>query len=146
MPIDFARGRDLTARVQFNGKPWDIKTKTVRVQEQGEVVMDQVNGEQRARTQKVTDGFLVTCETYEDGNSDILENYIANQANEDAGQRQLPVNPGIRFNWRDGSAGAFVFGGIVTLAPLSLEDGGRKEALMHTVVFHCQTFTKTKAA
>jgi hypothetical protein len=143
---DFARGRDLTARLQFNGKPWDIKSKTIRVQEQGEVVMDQVNGEQRARTQKVTDGFLVTVQCYEDGNSDILTNYIANQSNEDAGQPQLPANVGLRFNFRDGSAAAYIFGGIVTLAPLDLEDGGRKEALMHSVVFHCQTFVNTQAA
>lgn len=143
---DFARGRDLVTRLQFNGKPWDIKIKTVRVQEQGEVVLDQVNGEIRARTQKVTDGFLVTAQCYEDGNSNILQNYIANQANEDAGQPQLPANVGLRFNFRDGSVGAFIFSGQLTLAPLDLDGPGRKEAIMHTVVFHCQYFGQTQAA
>lgn len=143
---DFARGRDLVTRLRFNDKPWDVKIKSVRVQELGEVVLDQVNGETRARTQKVTDGFLVTCETYEDGDSEILENYIANQANEDAGNPQLPMNGGLRFNFRSGASKAFIFGGQITLDPMNFEAGGRKEAMMHTVAFHCQQFTKTQSA
>lgn len=143
---DFIRGAHAIARVQWNGMPWEIKTKTIKVQELGEVSLDHVNGEKRARFQKLTDGFLITMDCFEDGSSEILENFIANQENEDANLPQIAANAGLRFNFLDGTSGAWVFGGQLTLNPLEIDVGGRKERVMHKVAFHCPTFDQLPAA
>ena len=142
---DFISGKHVIARVQFNNQPWNIKVKTTRVQELGEVVTDQVNGENRARFQKLTDGYTVTLDCFEDGSSSILENFLANQQNEDANLPQLPIAVGLRFNFLDGTAGGWVFSEI-TLDPLDFEAGGRKERVNHKVMFHCRNFDKVPAA
>jgi hypothetical protein len=144
MALDFISGKHVVSMVRYNGKLWAVKVKSTKVQELGEVVLDQVNGENRARFQKLTDGYSVTLDCYEDGSSSILENYLFNQANEDANQQQVNQNVGIRFNYLDGSAGAWVFTGC-TLNPLNFEAAGRKDRVNHTVAFHCQYFQQVPA-
>src|SRR6185312_16807386 len=143
---DFISGKHTFARVRWNNKPWEVKVKTTKVQELGEVVLDQVNGEKRARFQKLTDGFMVTLDCYDDGSSDIIANFIANQVNEDANLPQVDANVGLRFDYLDGSGQAWVFGGQVTLNPMEIDIGGRKERVMNKVAFHCQTFDAIPAA
>ncbi len=139
---DFVSGKDLVSRVSFNNQPWVIKVKSAEVQEMGEVVIDHVNGEKRGRGQKITDGFEVTLQCYEDGNSSILQNYIANQQNEDASLPQLPHQAGLRFDFLDGTSGAWVFAGQMTLHPMHMQASGRKERVMHTVKFFVPRFTQ----
>jgi hypothetical protein len=155
---DIVRGRDMETRIQFNGSPWNVLVRELTVEEIGEVHADDVNGEDQARPMATIDGYMVTCDCYEDGNANILENYIAYRQNawtrlpKGAAKGDLPIYAGIRFNWRRigqgpsaAPASAFVFGGIMALAPMKLH-ATRKESIMHTVAFRCQTFTTTRAA
>jgi hypothetical protein len=131
---DFMSGKHTNFRVYFNQQSWTVKTKTVRVTELGTEVTDQVNGENRARFQKLTDGYRVTFDCYEDGSSQILVNFLNNQSNEDANLPQLPLAGGLRFNFLDGTAQALVLKNC-NLGPLDLNIGGRTERVMHTIVF-----------
>jgi hypothetical protein len=142
---DFVSGRHMKARVYFNGNVWAIKTKSMRVTELATEVTDQVNGEDRARFQKIIDGYEAEAECYDDGSSSILTNFIINQANEDANLPQLPLAGGLRFNYLDGSAFACVFKNC-TLAPLNVNIAGRSERTMHRVRFRAQYFSQTPAA
>ena len=139
---DFISGRHVRARVYFNNSPWELKAKSVRVEELATEVEDEVNGEARARFQKITKGFRVTLDCYDDGaSSQILQNWILNQQNEDNFQPQLPLAGGLKFSYLDGTAGGFVLNGGANLGPLNTNIGGRSDRVMHTVVFRVQYFS-----
>lgn len=137
---DFISGKHVKTRINLNNQPWEIKVKSTRVRELATMVTDQVNGEKRARFQKIIDGYEVTLECYDDGKSSaLLSTWLANQANEDANLPQLPLASGLRFSYLDGSAGGFTLSGC-TLGPMDYNAAGRTERNMGTVTFRAQYF------
>lgn len=142
---DFISGRHLKSRVYFDGQPWNLKVKSVRVEEMATEVTDQVNGEERARFQKITDGFRVTIQVYEDGGSQLLQNFLTNQANEDAIAPQLALSAGLLFEYLDTTKGGFVFKNC-TLDPLEMDATGRTERIMTTIKFRAQYFEQVPSA
>lgn len=143
---DFISGKSVKARVQLNGSPWEIKVKSTRVKEDAVMVADNVNGENRSRLQKICNFYEVSLDCYDDGqSSQILQNWLANQANEDANAPQLPLAGGLRFSYLDGTAGGFVFQGC-TLGPLDYNASGRTERNQASVTFRAQYFQQVPAA
>lgn len=137
---DFISGKHSVARVYLNNQPWNIKVKSTKVQEMAAVIEDNVNGENRARLQKLTNFFHVTHVIYDDGNSSqILQNYLINQANEDANNPALALNGGLLFKYLDGTKGGYTMRGC-SLDPFDLDIGGRTERVMHTVSYRAQYF------
>lgn len=142
---DFISGKHAQTRVYLDNQPWTVKVRSTRVEELATQVTDQVNGENRARFQKITDGYQVTIECYDDGSTQTIQNWLANQANEDANQPQLPLSGGLLFSYLDGSKGGYVFKGC-NLGPLNINVAGRTERVMHTVVFRAQYFSQVPTA
>lgn len=143
---DFISGKHARTRIQLNNAPWEIKVKSCHVRELGTEVTDQVNGENRARFQKLTDGYQVTIQCYDDGQSSaLLYNWLQNQTNEDANQPQLPLAGGLRFSYLDGSAGGYVLQGCC-LGPLDYDMSGRTERNMGTLTFRAQNFQQVATA
>ena len=136
---DFVSGKHAISRLYIKKQPWNVRIKSTRVQEVAEEIADQVNGENRARLQKLTDYYKVTHVCYDDGSSQIITNFILNQQNEDANQPQLPLAGGLVFNYLDGSKGGYAMR-VCTLGPLDIDISGRKERTMHTVQYRCQYF------
>ncbi len=144
MPQDFVAGRDLTRRVYYANQPWPLKMKSVRWEHMAVEVEDQVGGEDRARFQTITNGYRVTIEAYLDSQSQALENHLANQAQDDAGGPQTPLNAGFLFKYRDLTRGAFVFDQC-TLDPIDLNDAGRTERIMVTIKFRARYLRSVQA-
>jgi hypothetical protein len=136
---DFISGKHVTSRVYFSNQPWNIKVRTTRVEENAVEVEDHVNGEDRARPQKLINLYRVTLECFEDGSSTILQNFLTNQANEDANLPQLPLAAGLLFKFLDGTKGGWAFREC-SLGPLNFGAGGRTERMMHTVTFRAKYF------
>lgn len=134
---DFTSGKHVIAKLYFNNKLWTIKSKSIHAQEVAVEVADQVCGEPRARLQKITDYYRVSQTCYEDGSSQILQNFLANQANEDANLAQLPLAGGLLFKYLDGTKGGITIKGGC-LGPLDAEIAGRTERNMFTVVYRAQ--------
>jgi hypothetical protein len=142
MAEDFISGKHCLARIRFNNQPWTVKVKSTRVEEVAVEAEDGVNGEERDRLQKLTKYYRVTQEVYQDSGSQIFENYLANQANEDANQPQLPLAGGLVFTYLNGSKGGFTLSGC-SLGPLNHNESGRTERNMNTITYRAQYFNKT---
>jgi len=146
MPTDFISGKHAQCKVYFNGQPWNIKTETLRWREVAEEIVDDVNGEDRGRLQKLTSHFDIEAVCYDDGtSSQILQNWLANQANEDANLPQLPLSNGIRWNYLDGTAGGIIMTQCC-LGPMEQNIGGRKVRVKNTVKWRARYVQKVATA
>ncbi len=140
-------GKDTRFKVYVgnSGTPWTVTVKTWSIEEDGEIVKDDVNGETRSRAQKITDGYKFTFDCYEDGSSQILANCIATQAAIDANQPAPQFGSGVLFTYNDGTKAAFTLG-TATLGPFKATDSGRKQRFMHSLSGFAQTFAQVQAA
>lgn len=151
MASDFISGRAHFSKVYFSPTPgappapWLIKVKSTRIQEVAVEVADGVCGELRDRLQKITNFYRVTHVCFDDGQSSILENWIANQQNEDNLLPQLQLGGGILFRYLTGGAAAFTLNGC-TMGPVDYDISGRTERNLATIMYRCTTFSKTAAA
>jgi hypothetical protein len=142
----FIRGRNTTFKLYFNNQPFVVKVKTWSIEEIAVEVTDQVNGEQRARFDIVTDGFKLMTDCYDDSSSNILTNIIAQITAADAINPALPFSGGVLFQYNDGlTKGAFTMNGAVR-TPMKVASGGRTEAIEHTVGARFTQFASAPAA
>jgi hypothetical protein len=143
MANPFIYGRDSFAKCYIGNppKPFNIWAKKIHVQEKASVQWDGVCGENRGRPIKITDGFIVTIDTYDDGSTKYLENYIAAQSNDDAGNPPIGFGSGLVFR-SAGGVSVVVFGGITVLDPLDYSVEGRMAANTGVVKFNSQYMNK----
>lgn len=139
MPNPFVYGRDSTARIYFGNppSPFDVQAKKIQAQEKANIQWDGVCGENRDRPMKITSGFTVSVDTFDDGTGAYLRNYIRAQANDDAGNAPIGLGAGLIFK-SAGGVTVVTFGGIMVLDPLDYTVEGRGSANMAVVKINCQ--------
>lgn len=143
---DFVSGKNTQFRLQWNATVFTVYTKTWSVEEVAVEAEDGVNGETRDRLQKITKYYRANFDCYDDGSSQILQNLITNQANDDAYNPQLPLAGGVLFTYQTGnSKAAFVLNGC-TMGPLKVNNPGRTERVMHSLSLRAQYFAQVTAA
>lgn len=142
---DLISGKNTNFKVSWNQTIWGLYVKTWSVEEVAVEAEDGVNGEQRDRLQKITKYFRAMFDCYDDGSSQILQNLITNQANDDAYNPQLPLAGGILFNYQNATKAAFVLNGC-TMGPLKMNSPGRTERLNHALSLRAQYFATVTAA
>jgi hypothetical protein len=141
---DFVSGKHVRFKFYLNGAPVIVFMKDTDIEEDAEEIADDVNGEDRSRLQKLTNFYRCQGQVFTPDKK-LLEAWITNQANEDANEPQLDAAAGIRVEFLDGSAAAFVMK-KVTVGPLKLRIGGRKERVMQNLALRFQYFDETQAA
>lgn len=144
MPEDFISGRDLLRKVYFDNQVWSLNMKSVRIEELATEITDQVGGEDRARFDKVTDGFRITVTAFIDSNTLAFENYLAQIAATDAGGPQPALAAGFVFKYRNLSRGGLTFKDC-TLDPFDMDDSDRPARIMFTVKFRARHMAKVPA-
>lgn len=152
---DFSSGRQVSTKLYIatapGGQPlpWLVKSKSIRVQEVAVEVADGVCGENRDRLQKITNFYRLTLDVFDDstapGASQLIQTWLANQANEDAGLPQLPMAGSMVWRYLDTSAIAVSFSGC-TLGPVDYNVAGRTERNMGVIMFRAQYMTVGAAA
>lgn len=137
-------GKDVQTTYRQNNAPVTFNAQSVSVEENAEEVADQVNGEDRARHQIITDGFTITIKAYA-GDLAVLDAHLADIANNDA--RVAPLNKALTFRFRkhDGTRAAYT-ATEVTRSPMQIEAGGRKERVMQTLKLRARYFKAVQAA
>lgn len=121
----FTRGKDVTAQYRQNGQQIVAAYSSIKIDEQADSGVDDVNGEDRSRPYIVTNYFTITLEGYTP-DLVLMQSFLADIANEDARVAPLDKAVGFKFKTRDGLSVAFR-ATSVTRGPLSIDSGSRTD-------------------
>jgi hypothetical protein len=140
----FASGKNTVFRCYLNSQPTTLSVKSWSIKEVVVDVKDDVNGEQRARLDVITEYYDINFECYDDSTASLLEKQLASNANDDAFNPPLNNSVGTLFEYQDGSTSkAFVMNNV-TRPPMDIKSGGRTERLSHTLHLRAQYVTQTQ--
>lgn len=134
----FASGKNFRLIFLLGNSKVVFKDKSWTVTEEAEEVHDDVNGEPRARSQKIINGYDIDVDFYNEDATEINA-LIADSQNVDARAQPQDASLGILFNPNNGTRSAWQ-ARECTIMNWSINNAGRKDRVMGKVKIRARFF------
>lgn len=129
-------GSRVTLSFRINSIPKIVRSETINLQEIADEVVDQVNGEDAGRPDIVTDIWKVAIKAYV-AELDILDAFLADAANQNAGLAELTKDVTARFALSNGTIVQYALTQCAR-SPIAIDVGGRKARVMMDYAFRAR--------
>ncbi len=126
--IPFARGRNCKLRIFQDGRPIYIAAKSFDVEENATEVVDDVNGEERSRLDKVTNYFSCSADIFQ-ADAELMQSILDAQDQDDLEGIPLDQRCAIIVNQRDGTTATYLML-EAKFGPFKQTISGRDDAAM----------------
>lgn len=141
MGVPFIKGKNSTLKYFQNGDKVDLKVKTWEIEEDGTEIADGVNGEDRDNLDYEVNFYKVRLSLFQESLA-VLEKFLDDRTNQDAGVQPLEKVFGLVIKPNDGSKKAFVLSGQGTVDSWKLSSGGRTDRTMLDMPMRFQRLKK----
>lgn len=138
--IPFIRGQNAVLKIYQDGKPVYVPGKVWDIEENATEAADDVNGEKRARLDKVTNYYSISFDMYQTDQT-ALDMILAAQAADDAAGLPLKQTAAIMLENRDGTKAAYLLS-PAKFGPFKKSQSGRSDNVMINLKIRFQYIKK----